>query len=145
MDQANLQHQQVGAFLTLNLEVHDLLDEYHPRYGFMAVPAPHCDVLYTKGLQMAQLHTQLMDHFSAEGTQLFNVTSKMHYCLHIFQLARHIHPSLTWCFKGEATMKTVQTLWRSCLDAKQHYAVSKVAALKYRHLLHLKATSTSSS
>ena len=131
------QDQQVAAFLTLNLEVHDLLDAYSPKFGFMCVPAPHCDALYEKGLQMAQLHGCLSDHFASVEMQLWNLTSKTHFCMHTFYLSRYIHPSLTWAFKGENMMKAVQTVWRSCLSGNKHHGASKVAAIKLRHLLHI--------
>ena len=113
------QDQQVAAFLTLNLEVHDLLDAYSPKFGFMRVPAHHCDALYEKGLQMAQLHGCLSDHFASVEMRLWNLTSKTHFCMHTFYLSRYIHPSLTWAFKGENMMKAVQTVWRSCLSGSK--------------------------
>lgn len=133
-----LQDQQIAAFLELNLEIHDLLEAYSPKYGFMSIPAPQCDELYTKGLAMAQLHVCLLEHYEQENVQIWNLTSKTHYCLHTFYLARWLHPSLTWAFKGESTMKAVQTLWKSCLAGNKHWAVCKIAAFKMRHLMHLK-------
>ena len=41
MRRENDQDRQVAAFLTLNVEVHDILDEYHPKFGYMRVPGPH--------------------------------------------------------------------------------------------------------
>ena len=87
---------------------------------------------------MAQLHVCLLEHYEQENVQIWNMTSKTHYCLHTFYLARWLHPSLTWAFKGESTMKAVQTLWKSCLSGNKHWAVCKIAAFKMRHLMHLK-------
>ena len=133
-----LQDQQIAAFLELNLDIHGLLEDYSPKYGFMSLPAPQCDELYTKGLAMAQLHVCLLEHYEQQEVQIRNLTSKTHYCLHSFYLARWLHPSLTWAFKGESTMKAVQTLWKSCLAGNKHWAVCKIAAFKMRHLMHLK-------
>ena len=58
-----LQDQQIAVFLELNLEIHDLLEEYSPKYGFMSVPTPQCDEFYNKALQMSQLHVCLLDHY----------------------------------------------------------------------------------
>ncbi|CAL1154405.1 unnamed protein product, partial [Cladocopium goreaui] len=107
-----LQDQQIAAFLELNLDIHGLLEDYSPKYGFMSLPAPQCDELYTKGLAMAQLHVCLLQHYAQQEVLIWNLTSKTHYCLHSFYLARWLHPSLTRAFKGESTMKAVQTLWK---------------------------------
>ena len=131
------QDQQVSAFLTLNSEIHELLDAFSPKYGFFNIPSPQCEELYNKGLAMSQLHVCLLEYFQAQEVQIWNITTKTHFCLHTLFLARYIHPSLTWAFKGETTMKAVQTLWRSCLAGNKHWAVCKVAALKMRHLMHI--------
>ena len=107
-------------------------------FGFLAIPQDQAAKLYTQGLQMAQLHGQLMDFYAGEERELFNMTSKTHFCLHSLFLARYIHPCLVWCFKGEETMQRVQKLWKSCLAGSKHWQVSKKAALKERHLLFLR-------
>ena len=138
MDSTDEQHQLVALFLKLNLDISKLLDENSPKYGFFAVPLDEANTLVTLGLQMAQVHVQLCDFYKEQGRALWNLTSKTHFCLHTFKLARFIHPSLVWCFKGEANMKAVQQLWKSCLSGNKHWAVSKSAAYKFRHLMHLK-------
>ena len=67
------------------------------------------------------------------------MTSKTHFCIHSVHLSKNIHPSLVWCYKGETMMKFVQRLWKSCLAGNKHWNVGRVAALKFRHQLHLKS------
>lgn len=137
MDSTILQHQQIAVMLTLNVHIRDLLDQHSPKEGYLALPDDVRNCVVAEALQMVQLHSQLSDHYKAEGKQLFNLTSKTHFCIHTFMVSNAIHPYLTWCFKGEAKMKAVQQLWKSCLVGNKHFAVTNVAALKYRHLLTL--------
>ena len=138
LDSDNPQYLQISALLQLNVEVHDVLDRFSPKMGYLALPDNvHAEVL-PKCFQMVQLHVQLQDHYAATDLQIFNLTSKTHFCLHTMQLSNAIHPYLTWCFKGETKMKAVQRLWKSCLDGNKHWAVAQAAALKNRHLHFLK-------
>eukprot|EP00438_Fugacium_kawagutii_P002248 Skav227464 [mRNA] locus=scaffold2491:304236:304937:- [translate_table: standard] len=137
MDAANEQHQQIAVMLTLHVDIRNLLDEYSPKQGYLAVPDAVRVRIVGEALQMVQLHSQLADHYKGQDRQLFNLTSKTHFCLHTFMVSDAIHPYLVWCFKGEAKMKAVQRLWKSCLVGNKHFAVGNLAALKYRHLLTL--------
>ena len=132
------QHVQISALLELNLDIANLLDAYSPKFGFMAVPQDTCKVLVAKACQMAQLHVQLCEFYKGQGRSLFNMTSKTHFVIHSLQLSRYIHPSLVWCFKGEVNMKKTQKVFKSCLAGNKHWAVGNAAALKFRHLLHIK-------
>eukprot|EP00438_Fugacium_kawagutii_P005243 Skav235426 [mRNA] locus=scaffold473:10773:12278:- [translate_table: standard] len=134
----NLQHQQIFVLLQLNVSVRDALDSYSPKFGYPALPSEIHQQVVTQSFQMSQLHLQLMEFFKAQGRQLFNITTKTHFCLHSLLLADSVHPYLTWCFQGEAQMRTVQTLWKSCLVGNKHFQCCRTAALKYRHLLFLR-------
>ena len=138
MTQGNEQHELILLFLSLNVRIGDLLDFYSPSQGSFGLPEEEWKELVTARLQMAQIHVQLRDQYEEANRSLFNLTTKTHFCLHSFILSKSLHPSLVWCFKGESTMRTVQTLWKSCLSGNKHWAVGMVASLKYRHLLHLK-------
>lgn len=135
MDVAVEQHLWVEAFLKLTVEINELMNTFSPRSGCMSIPEPHCSVLFQKGCQMAQVHVLLSEHYAATGVQIFNCTTKMHFTLHTLELSKHCHPYLTWCFKGEANMKAVQQLWKSCVSGNKHFAVGRVAAIKQRHLV----------
>jgi hypothetical protein len=138
MSPGNIQHKQVRYLLQLNHQLANTLDAFSPRYGFMAVPEPQATQLEKWVLAMAQIHSQLLESFEAQGVKVFNLTAKTHFVVHSIMLARHIHPALVWCFKGETTMHMVQRLWKSCLPGTKHWGVSIKAALKHRHLMHLK-------
>ena len=137
MDSANQQHLQILALLQINSELHNVLDRFSPKMGYLALPANVHAEIVPKCFQMVQLHVQLQDHYSGTDLQIFNLTSKTHFCLHTMLLSNSIHPYLTWCFKGETKMKTVQRLWKSCLVGNKHWAVAQLAAIKNRHLQFL--------
>ena len=138
MSPENMQHKQVAAFLQLLLEVNDTLNNFSPKYGFWTVPQEHWQTLKQKACAMAQLHAQLSEHYSGLGVSLFNITSKTHFTLHSLFLAKDLHPSLTWCFKGESMMKKMQRVFKSCLAANKHFNVGRMSAVKFRHLLYIK-------
>ena len=110
MDTSLVQHIQIAALLQLNLEIGTLLDSSSPKFGFMAVPPVQRHILVEKSLQMTQLHVELSEHYQGQNRALFNVTTKFHFCAHIitYQLANTVHPFVTWCFKGESMMKSMQ-------------------------------------
>ena len=139
MDVDNQQHKIIQLFLKVNVSLQNMLEEFHPRTGFLAIPPEQCHKLYTCGLHMAQLHAQLNDYYASTGERLFNITSKTHACLHVLQLAEFIHPSLVWCFKGEETMQRMGKTWKSCLVGSKRWQVAKKASLKERHLLFLRS------
>ena len=96
IDADDPQHKLIQLFLKLNITPHNVLEEFHPRASFLAIPREQSGPLYTYGLQMAQLHVQLSDFYSSHDKRLFNITNKTHAYLHVLQLSRFIHPSLVW-------------------------------------------------
>ncbi|CAE7237646.1 unnamed protein product [Symbiodinium natans] len=138
MDEENYQHKQILLFLRLNCRLSEKLDTFSPRHGYLALPEQEARQALLCGLQMAQLHISLQQHYKAAGRHLFNLTSKTHFALHSLSLSGCIHPAMVWCFKGESTMHRVQTLWKSCLPGVKHWQVARKAALKERHLLWLR-------
>jgi len=138
MDNGNPQHRQIRLFLQLNNKLQNLLDEYSPSFGFMAMPEAPADELVKTGLGMAQVHAMLMDHYQGEGRRLYNMTSKTHFSIHSLLLAKFVHPAMTWCYKGESTMHRLQVLWKACLPGCKHWQVGMKAALKERYLLWLR-------
>lgn len=135
MQNTDLQHRQIHLFLKLWLQVKDLLETFSPTFGHMAIPTAQYQELFKAALNMAQLHSQLNEHFESLGLKLFNQTSKMHFALHALQMSCWIHPHLTWCYKGESTMHRVQVLWKSCLHGSKHWQAAKKASHKERYLL----------
>lgn len=138
MNPANVQHRQIQLLLKYNYQIDQILQEFHPRYGFLAIPLQEAQSLFELGLTMAQIHAQLMNYYEGVDSKLFNMTAKSHFVLHSLYYARWVHPCLVWCFRGEDTMRRMATLWKSCLTGCKHYQVSKRAAWKERHLLHLR-------
>ena len=63
MDADDPQHKLIQLFLKLNITPHNVLEEFHPRASFLAIPSEQSGPLYTYGLQMAQLHVQLSNFF----------------------------------------------------------------------------------
>ena len=138
MDQHNEQHRLIEFLLRFNNQIHQILAEYHPRYGFLSVPLPQAKELFDLGLKMSQVHYQLMVFYRDGGQKLFNLTTKTHFCLHSLFLSRWIHPAAVWCYKGEDQMQRAAKVWKSCLKGSKHFQVAKKAAWKERHLLQLR-------
>ena len=138
MNTENDHHRLIDFFLKFNVEVDTILNDFHPRYGFLAVPLQEATQLYSRGMQMAQIHCQLMTFYKGQGIKLFNLTSKTHFVLHSLFNARWLHPSLVWCYKDEDQMQRVARLWKSCLDGSKHWQTAKRAVWKERHLLFLR-------
>ena len=134
----NDHHRLTDFFLKFNVEVDTILNDFHPRHGFLAVPLQEATQLYSRGMQMAQIHCQLMTFYKGQRIKLFNLTSKTHFVLHSLFNARWLHPSLVWCCKGEDQMQRVARLWKSCLDGSKHWQTAKRAVWKERHLLFLR-------
>ena len=125
-------------FLKFNVEIDQILNDFHPRYGFLSVPLQEAKHLYSRGMHMAQIHYQLVTFYKNQGIKLFNLTSKTQFVLHSLFNARWLHPSLVWCYKGEDQMQRVAKLWKSCLEGSKHWQVAKRAVWKERHLLFLR-------
>ena len=140
IDRENTQHRQIRLFLDLNHRLQNLLDEFSPTFGFVSVPEELAAKLVSTGQTMAQIHAILMDHYKAENRQLYNMTSKTHFSMHSLMLARYIHPSMVWCYRGETTMHRLQVLWKSCLPGCKHWQVGMKAAVKESFLLCLRAS-----
>ena len=132
------QHRLIDFFLKFNVEIDQILNDFHPRYGFLSVPLQEAKHLYSRGMQMAQIHYQLVTFYKNQGIKLFNLTSKTHFVLHSLFNARWLHPSLVWCYKGEDQMQRVAKLWKSCLEGSKHWQVAKRAVWKEHHLLFLR-------
>ena len=60
MNTENDHHRLIDFFLKFNVEVDTILNDFHPRHGFLAVPLQEATQLYSRGMQMAQIHCQLM-------------------------------------------------------------------------------------
>ena len=131
---ASPQGNQILALLQLNDEIATILETFSPTYGHYKVPQPQATHCFQLGLTIAQLQAQLLDHYSAHNSKLFNQTSKIHFVLHALKLSENLHPFLVWCFKGEMSMKRNQKVWKSCLTVQSHHVTSCKAAKKYRYL-----------
>ena len=114
MDATDVRHRQIRLLLDLNHQILWQLETYSAIYGYMALPAGMHDEIFQKGLQIASLHNQLLEHYEAAGIQIFNMTSKTYFALHALQFSKLIHPFMILCYKGESAMHRIQVLWKSC-------------------------------
>ena len=79
---------------------------------------------------------EISEHFEAEGIKIFNVTSKLHGMTHSLLLARHLHPYLTWCFKGEDMMQKSSRIFLSCVRGVKPEAAQVKSMNKLRCSMH---------
>ena len=103
MDEDDTQHQQILLVLQLNSKIETLLATYSPSYGHFAVPPGPAEDIFNAGLQMAQLHNQLLEHYETTDLKLFNMTSKTHFALHSLQFCKYVHPYLVWAYHAQST------------------------------------------
>lgn len=88
-------------------------------------------------VKIAQVYSAQVKNSQVKNAQV-QLGQAKDFVIHTLQLARYIHPSIVWCFKGEVNMKKTQKVFKSCLAGNKHWAVGNAAALKFRHLLHIK-------
>ena len=136
-DRGNIRHRRIALIFDLDIQIEDLLSAHDPSAGFFAVPASIGREIVQKQIQMSQLYVQLEEAYAEEPKPLFNVVSKLHYCLHIMEEAASIHPFLNWCWKGEDFMQITSTLVSSALRGRGDVSASIKALEKYRYAMYV--------
>lgn len=131
MSPTNPNHVRVKLIFKLDLEIESILNSYSPDSGCYALPEPQALEVRAKQSQKAQLHQMLEEEYSTADVPLFNVTSKLHYSHHIMDDSRHLHPHLSWCWRGEDFMNVSSTLLSSCLRGRSNRQASIKALQKY--------------
>jgi len=131
MSPTNPNHVRVKLIFKLDLEIESILNSYSPDSGCYALPEPQALEVRAKQSQKAQLHQMLEEEYSTADVPLFNVTSKLHYSHHIMDDSRHLHPHLSWCWRGEDFMNVSSTLLSSCLRGRSDRQASIKALQKY--------------
>ena len=131
MSPTNPNHVRVKLIFKLDLEIESILNSHSPESGYYALPEPQALEVRAKQSQKAQLHQMLEEEYSTADVPLFNVTSKLHYSHHIMDDSRHLHPHLSWCWRGEDFMNVSSTLLSSCLRGRSDKQASIKALQKY--------------
>ena len=127
-------HKMIDLYLRLNVRVEQILTDCATVY---ALPQEHAHAFKQSMFQMMQLANQLAEHFLLEELQLFDMTTKAHFCLHIALLAEHVNPRCTWAFRGEDLMQKMQVLAKSCVRGNNGPMALRKVARHYRLGLHL--------
>ncbi len=70
------------------------------------------------------------------SVELFHVTVKAHFLVHICYLAKYLCPRVAWCYRGEDFMGKIRPLAASCAKGSQPWDVTNKIMDKYRHALH---------
>ena len=137
MSPANRNHRRIALIFKLDSEVDAILDRYSADLGYYALPAEDATSVISKQIQISQLYQVLEEQYATAATPLFNVVSKLHYSHHIFDEARHLHPHLSWCWRGEDFMNVASTLLSSCMRGRSDAGATIKAVQKYRLAMHL--------
>ena len=77
-------------------------------------------------------------HLKSDGAgpvELFHVTVKGHFLLHMCCLANFLAPRVAWCYRGEDFMGKTRPLAASCAKRAQPWEVTDKIMAKYRHAL----------
>jgi hypothetical protein len=134
MNNALRLHKQILLLLKLNVKMETILTKCKADY---AIPAADAAVFKQCAFDMAQLNSQLADHFMEDDCNAFQVTSKLHMVLHSALMAEHLNPRVVWCFTGEDMMKHYQHLAGSCVKGLKGPAAHKKMMTHYKLAMHL--------
>jgi hypothetical protein len=136
MNQNIAVHRQIHVMLKLNVGMEDILNDNKEH----KLPREVHVQFKNNAFAMCQLQSQVAQHFNADGYQLFDVTQKTHFVLHIALLSEHQNPRLCWCFTGEDFMQKSQKIAKAA--AKGNTLVSGIHKMLklYRLGLHLLMT-----
>jgi len=122
----------IRASLRLNAHIDELLDQ-NPGWAVKGEP-------YEKLKRTAHDFATTYSALSVKAAELeldvFSVTIKLHYLLHICRFADRLHPKLTWCFGGETFMHISKQLMQSCMVSRRPYQATMKFADKYCYALH---------
>ena len=88
------------------------------------------------------LYSECAQQAAARTWELFDVTVKLHYLLHIAKASKYIHPKLGWCWSGEHFMKISKQLLASCSRGRSPTSACVKMTDKYCRALHYEYTRT---
>ena len=97
-------------FLKFNVEVDTILNDFHPRYGLLAVPLQEATQLYSRGMQMAQIHCQLITFYKGQGIKLLIWLAR----LILSSIAFSMPDGYTHHWSGVKKVKTRCSGWQGC-------------------------------
>ena len=138
MLQENRPHRLISLVLKANHELDELLRDFSPTFGYIAIPENKATHVFELGCRMMQICGQLQDFYKSENRKIFNLTSKSHFALHSLQFSKYVHPAVIWCFKGESHIHRQQQVWKSCLKGNRPWDVQVTATFKERYLMYLR-------
>lgn len=110
MSSDNVQHKQVILGMEMVVKMESALDSNPDEY---VLPRTVVDEFQKAALAFHQLNTSLANFYHPQTIQLFHHTIKMHYLLHISDMATHLHPRLAWCYAGEDLMGIARNIVQS--------------------------------
>ena len=134
-------HAKICLLLKLNCKLEALLGLHSHE---TSLPHSAADKAEQYAFAMVQQQAEIHQFFEDQedcGKHLFNLTSKVHMCLHSILLSRHIHPFMVWCFMGEDFMRKVQKIGEASVRGLQATSVSTKMVAHYRLALHLQLES----
>jgi hypothetical protein len=127
-------HRHIEMMLRMNVAMEDLLLEFKGEDKFPTTAAKR---FRGCAFYMAQLQNKVAAHYWALHYQLFTVTSKTHFVMHIAILAEHINPRLLWCFSGEDMMGKQRLMCDDCVKGNTMHAAGSKLTQHNRLNLHL--------
>ena len=127
-------HRQVRLILDLSVCLENIIDDMQ---GWRPTPLQSEALIETAHAYLNVLQSA-NDHFKSDDAgpvELFHVTIKGHFLLHICYLAKFLNPSVAWCYRGEDFMGKIRPLAASCAKRAQPWEVTNKIISKYRHAL----------
>ena len=96
--------------LERSAEFDEILDVHADEYK---LPGDAAARLLEVTREYLQLVSALRNHFGSR-LQLFHVTAKSHYLIHVAMLAKYMNPRLCWCYSGEDFVGRIKQVIASC-------------------------------
>ena len=110
MDPEDELHKNVRSCLNTNCKLDDILDD-NP--GWRLVGEPY-EQFVRNAHGFCCLYETCATLAAGKTWEMFDVTIKLHYLLHIAKHSKFMHPKLGWCWSGEHFMKITKQLLASC-------------------------------
>ena len=134
-----LWQRRIEVMMKCNIGMEKILTKYAHA---VALPKPAANQFKALAFSMAQLQTQVAEHFLTEGGQhLFDITSKLHMVLHSALMSEHRSPRRVWCFMGEDFMHWTQVLAGNCSKGNPAPSVINEMITHWRLGVHFNFTS----
>ena len=129
-------HAMISLLMRRFIAMDDILDAYPP-HVYPKLPLEEAAAFENAGFEALACLTHVADHFMrVEPLQLFNITIKAHYIVHIAVNAKFLNPRMAMCYGNEDYMHHMKRLVSMSIRGTKASDASKKISDKIRHAWH---------